>query len=709
MRLTQVTRTSERESDPFFLIDESQVAYRRGNGAFVRDLDGDLEHQPIDVKAEKDPEEKEDDEGYVDEQQERLFEIIRKRGRDEKEGREREESLVEADPSRASRSWFLGDKITIEGMDLSPTGKAMLVRTSPKDHEKGKKDSMPEWVTEGGYVENKEVRELVGTFHSAPHKVILLRTGPREKISIDLSSLPMLDDDPLADLRAAAAERKKARKDEGADDSTPEEESEEKEEKEKGEENEEEHKRTVSTFQVRWSHDGSRVAFFARSTDNKDHWLYVVDAETGDLTVAEHLRDEAWINWRHNDYGWMPDGKRLWLLSERAGWSHLYLASPDGSTPTPLTSGEWEVRDVTPAHDGSAFFVTAGREHPGSDDLYLVRTAGGAMTRLSSSSGRRSFVIDPRERRVAFLHSTPTSPPEIYLQDLKAGRAARRLTETTTEEFRSIEWTMPEIVAIPSTHVERHIHTRVYDPPEGAPGKGPDGRRPAVMFVHGAGYLQNAHLGWSGYFREFMFHSLLTRLGYVVIDMDYRASAGYGRDWRTAIYRRMGTPELEDFQDGVAWLVRNRNVDPDRVGIYGGSYGGFMTFMALFRAPDLFACGAALRPVTDWAHYNHGYTSSILNTPDIDPEAYERSSPIEFAEGLKAPLLICHGMIDDNVFFKDTVRLAQRLIELEKENWEVAIYPIEPHGFREPPSWLDEYRRILKLFRTHLGADGPGS
>jgi dipeptidyl aminopeptidase/acylaminoacyl peptidase len=164
----------------------------------------------------------------------------------------------------------------------------------------------------------------------------------------------------------------------------------------------------------------------------------------------------------------------------------------------------------------------------------------------------------------------------------------------------------------------------------------------------------------------------------------------------------MGTPELEDLEDGVRWLAEHKNVDKDRVGVYGGSYGGFITFMALFKKPDLFACGASLRPVTDWAHYNHSYTSRILNIPSVDPEAYERSSPIEFADGLTKPLLIAHGMLDDNVFFKDSVRLVQRLIELGKDDWEMAIYPIEPHGFREPSSWLDEYRRIFKLFETHL-------
>ena len=127
--------------------------------------------------------------------------------------------------------------------------------------------------------------------------------------------------------------------------------------------------------------------------------------------------------------------------------------------------------------------------------------------------------------------------------------------------------------------------------------------------------------------------------------------------------------------------------------------------MALFREPELFAAGTALRPVTDWAHYNHGYTSNILNTPELDPMAYERSSPIEFAKGLAKPLLICAGMQDDNVFFQDTVLLVQRLLELRKDGFSTAFYPLEPHSFRRPESWLDEYRRIFELFEATLKTD----
>jgi dipeptidyl aminopeptidase/acylaminoacyl peptidase len=164
----------------------------------------------------------------------------------------------------------------------------------------------------------------------------------------------------------------------------------------------------------------------------------------------------------------------------------------------------------------------------------------------------------------------------------------------------------------------------------------------------------------------------------------------------------MGGRDLEDQVDAVRWLGQHAKVTPNHVGIYGGSYGGFITLMALFREPKWFGAGAALRPVTDWAHYNHGYTAEILNEPQEDSVAYRQSSPIYFAEGLAAPLLILHGMVDVNVHFQDVVRLTQRLIELGKTDWQLAVYPVEDHGFIRPDSWTDEYRRILELFEQRL-------
>ncbi|MEO0975228.1 MAG: alpha/beta fold hydrolase [Pseudomonadota bacterium] len=346
-------------------------------------------------------------------------------------------------------------------------------------------------------------------------------------------------------------------------------------------------------------------------------------------------------------------------------------------------------------------------EHPTEHDLYRVDLATGSLERLTTLLGVESFARHPGDAgHVLIRHSGPYLPTQVSLLDGTSGRV-RQLTDTRTPTYREIVWQPPSFVAVPSTHgVEAPIWSKFYR----AQGEvGADGRRPAVIFVHGAGYTQNTHHKFPYYFREQMFHTLLTSLGYHVLDMDFRASRGYGRDWRTAIYRQMGTPELEDLVDGVKWLVSEHQVDPARVGVYGGSYGGFMAFMAMFKAPEVFAAGAALRPVTDWAHYNHPYTSNILNTPMVDPEAYQRSSPIEFAEGLQGHLLISHGMLDDNVFYKDSVRLAQRLIDLEKQNWELASYPLEPHAYVHASSWLDQYRRILKLFESTIGEAAAGS
>jgi dipeptidyl aminopeptidase/acylaminoacyl peptidase len=302
-------------------------------------------------------------------------------------------------------------------------------------------------------------------------------------------------------------------------------------------------------------------------------------------------------------------------------------------------------------------------------------------------------VISPDEKMLAIRFSTSKKPWELYLMPNKPGSKMEQVTSSTTENFQAYAWRKPQIIRF-AARDGAEVPARLYKP-EKSNGAG-------IIFVHGAGYMQNVHEWWSNYYREFMFHNLLADNGYTVLDIDYRASDGYGRDWRTGIYRFMGGKDLDDQLDGAKYLVEKLGCDPERLGIYGGSYGGFMTLMAMFTAPGTFKSGAALRSVTDWAHYNHGYTSNILNTPLEDSIAYAKSSPIYHAAGLEGNLLMLHGMVDTNVQFQDVVRLSQRLIELEKENWELAVFPMEGHGFQESSSWADEYRRIFELFEKTL-------
>jgi len=380
---------------------------------------------------------------------------------------------------------------------------------------------------------------------------------------------------------------------------------------------------------------------------------------------------------------------------------HLYVADVEAAQPAAraLTAGPWEVTAASLSADRQRFYLQTTEAHPGERHLYAVSVDGGERTRLTVTTGAHAGTVSPDGRTIGLVSSRGNQPPEVFVMPNRAGAEATKVTTSPSPEWLATRWLDPTLVHFTARDgVE--VPARLYTPEMVGAKRHP--RRPAVIFVHGAGYLQHAHRYWSSYYREYMFHHLLASRGYVVLDVDYRGSAGYGRDWRTAIYRHMGGKDLDDIVDGAKYLVDEHRVDARRIGVYGGSYGGFITLMAMFTTPDVFAAGAALRPVTDWAHYNHGYTSNILNVPQHDAEAYRRSSPIHFAEGLKGALLICHGLVDVNVHAQDSIRLAQRLIELRKDNWELALYPVEDHAFVEETSWADEYKRILKLFETTL-------
>lgn len=701
----QLTRTRASESSPAFMRNERQVRFWRSGKLLVRDLDSGLEWEPAEVRFAPTPEEaREKRDGkreYLDEQQDRFFDVLREQRASREERDDRRRALREIDRSDVPGPFYLPVGLEERRRHLSPDGRWMIV-VGARPIRGDKRDEMPKYVTETGYVETVNVRPKVGEESRRDDRIFLLDLEKETWVELKRDGLPTIKEDPLAWLRE---------RDEADDTPDPGEEkgatAEEAEEAEVGEDAEDDQAqggggkpRSVSVLNVRWRPDGSMAGVMLRSDDNKDRWIAIVDpdAPTPGLEPVHHLRDEAWIGWRFNEFDWLRDGSTLWYLSEERGHADLFAWDPETREVRVLAAGAWEASDVAESPDGAWLYFRANRERPIEYQVYRVGVDGaGPVERVTDHAGSvSSFHLSPDGERVLYTASSAIHPPEIFVGEVETGDVVA-LTDTVSEAYASIPWVEPALIPIEGAHGEM-IWTKVYQVEGAWEGEG----RPGVVFVHGAGYTQNSDDEWPYYFREQMFHSMLAYLGYVVIDMDYRASAGYGRDWRTAIYRNMGRPELEDFADGIDWMVRTHGVDPERVGIYGGSYGGFMALMALFLEPETYACGAALRPVTDWAHYNHGYTSNILNTPELDPEAFERSSPIEHAEGLADPLLICHGMLDDNVVFQDTVRLAQRLIELGKEDWEVAMYPLEPHSFTEASSWLDEYRRVFRLFERRL-------
>lgn len=461
--------------------------------------------------------------------------------------------------------------------------------------------------------------------------------------------------------------------------------------------------KAVNIFEPLWSPTGHLAVVQVYSFDNKDRWIVLYDADAGIMRTIDHQHDEAWIGGPNIGGNYWPgwcvwlDNKQVAFASEITGYAHLYKYDISSGQTKSLTSGNYEVQQISMAPDKKSLYLVTNQRHPGSKTFVKLELNSLKQTiLLNPDCGLDEVSVSPDGKWIAYLQSTSNRPWELFISENKADGKSTRITDkAASQEFVKYNWRAPEVITIKASD-GKNLYARLYRP------KVENHNKPGVIFVHGAGYLQNAHKWWSIYFREYMFHNLLADLGYTVLDIDYRASSGYGRDWRTAIYRHMGGIDLSDQVDGAKYLVDILGVDPKNIGIYGGSYGGFITLMALFTEPGVFQAGAALRPVTDWMHYNHGYTSNILNVPALDSIAYARSSPINFADGLKDRLLICHGMVDDNVHFQDVVRLQQVLIEKGKDNWELAPYPMESHGFKTPVAWTDEYKRILKLFEETI-------
>jgi dipeptidyl aminopeptidase/acylaminoacyl peptidase len=683
---TQITRDGERHGRLQFSADGHLLSFRGGEDWFVHDVASGTTAPAAILKTEDDPDAAPKNDVLRDEQM-RLFSTLQKMDKDKKESREHAQAMQRADASRAPLPFYLGDKVRLADTVLSPDARWLLAATMPKGYERGEQPRLIRYVTDTGYPEFESLRRNVGHNEPAPQTLWLFDLVKHTQVKIDVGNLPGIHDDPLAAIRAENIKAGLLKADANGD---------------KGGKADKPETRALEIAGIRFSRDGAHAAVQLRAIDNKDRWIVTLDPARPQLALQHRLHDDAWINWDFNEFGWENDSRTLWYVSEESGFAQLYAKPLDGKARA-LTGTGFEVSGPTLSPDGKWFYVRSNRQSPGAYDVWRVPVSGGDMQQVTHYQGlycfecSAPFTLSPDGSKLAVLHSSAYVPPQLAVVNAD-GSDARDLTDTRTPQYKAMHWIEPQFVQVPSTHFKGSIRAKFYAQKDYDKSK----PHPAVIFVHGAGYLQNVTRSWPVYFREQMFNNLLVQHGYVVIDMDYRASEGYGRDWRTAIYRQMGHPELEDLLDGKAWMVKNWNVDPKRVGVYGGSYGGFMTEMALFRAPGEFAAGAALRPVSDWMLYDDGYTSDILNRPQDDPMAYRKSSPIEFAQNLRDPLLICHGVIDNNVLFQDSVRLYQRLIELHKDNFSMSIYPLDRHGFTNADSWLDEYKRIYKLFEANL-------
>jgi dipeptidyl aminopeptidase/acylaminoacyl peptidase len=497
---------------------------------------------------------------------------------------------------------------------------------------------------------------------------------------------------------------------------------------------------------LKWAADDSSLLVDRVDKDMKRRQLFFVHdvgSKAEQIILVTEETDAKWIAPLSRIAEPNPkDDSQILFASEKDGFNHLYLATLERAKPQPNPTGE--IRQENPTDAGFTtnvsikqltkgnFEIDWAKWHSKSQQIIYTSTEKGTATRsfsaITAEGKKVNAFEDTRINEVSGMIESPqiaakstsnlpqllyrfsrwNQPFELVAEQFCLNCSATenayvpiQLTKTTPEKFKQIIWSAPKFVDIP-TRDGKIAKSKIYLPDNFDKKK----KYPMVIFVHGAGYLQNTINGWNNYYREFMFHTILTQKGYVVLDIDYRGSAGYGRDWRTDVYDFLGGKDYEDHLDAIDFAVKNYAVNPQKIGVYGGSYGGFMAEMLVMRAPEKIAAAAALRPVADWKNYfasSPVYTAERLGFPDKNAEAYRRSSPIAYADKLQKPLLILHGLVDDNVHAQDSLQLIEKLIRLEKTSYfEAMIYPSENHGFQRPTSWTDEYERILMFFEKHL-------
>ncbi len=438
---------------------------------------------------------------------------------------------------------------------------------------------------------------------------------------------------------------------------------------------------------VDWMPDGKALIVQRQSRDQKTLDVLRVDAATGAATPLFSEASKTWIN-LHNNLRTLKDGSIIWT-SERDGFSHIWRLK--GKKWTQLTKGLWEVRDIVGLDEGQGvLYFTGNRETALQQHLYTVRVNGGPVTQITPLGWWHNVTMDKAASRAIVARSNANSPPQVYLADA-TGRRIAWIEENKLDAKHPYgpfvaSHVPPKFGTIAATD-GTILHTSLITPPL-VPGQ----RYPVFVQVYGGpGAGRQVTDQWTG-----GLHQYLVDQGWIVFSVDGRGSPDRGKAFEDQIYRAMGSVEVADQLAGVAWLKEQSFVDPAKIAVYGWSYGGYMTLKLLEAAPGTFAAGVSGAPVTKWELYDTHYTERYLGSPVIEPKVYERSNALGNAEKIADPLLLIHGMADDNVVFEHSTALMAKL-QGSARPFETMVYPGQTHRVGGPKVSIHLWQGILNF------------
>jgi dipeptidyl-peptidase-4 len=441
-----------------------------------------------------------------------------------------------------------------------------------------------------------------------------------------------------------------------------------------------------------WLGDGSAVAIVRLNRDQDRLALIFADAGTGRASVVFEEKADTWVNVNSLQHYYEKKRQFIWG-SERSGHQHLYLYDRDGSLKHEITWGDWEVISLDGVDESKGrVYVTANKKTVLEHHLYEVSDKAGEVRQITSGDGTHSVALSPDFRYFIDRFSNERRPTVVTVRDIK-GHELFEIGDQMTPELEKTTRPVPEFLTFKSTS-GRDFYCSITKPTAFNPLE----KYPVLVYVYGGPHDQVVGRRWSS---SSLWHGMMADRGYIVFAMDNRGSSGRGKEWEDTIARKLGQHELEDQIAGVDYLRSLPYVDGERIGIWGWSYGGYMTLMALFKAPDVFKVGAAVAPVTDWRLYDSIYTERYMKLPAENEEGYRDSSPINFVDDFSGRLLLLHGDADDNVHTQNTYQLIQRLIEAGKP-FDFVPFPQKDHGISGPTARVHLFTRMTEFFDEHL-------
>ncbi|MFN0094130.1 MAG: S9 family peptidase [Dehalococcoidia bacterium] len=423
--------------------------------------------------------------------------------------------------------------------------------------------------------------------------------------------------------------------------------------------------------------------------------LYGFAGGERELLIEE--RTAPWLNLSHQER-FLDGGDLLWS-SERTGYRHLYRYrfGASGAEVLPLTAGDWVVTSVVGVDEERRLvYFTATKESPVERHVYRVSLEGGAVERLTSGAGTNDGVLSRDGRKLLLTTTSRDHAPSVALRDLESS-AETTIFANEGASSGELGLTPPDLFTLPAADGRTVLYGALYRPVGMAAGA----KAPLVVSVYGGPHAQRVIDAWG--MTVDMRAQYLARQGCAVLVVDNRGSANRGLAFEGWLHLRMGTVEVDDQTAAVAWAAKTFDfIDPARVGVYGWSYGGYMTLLCLLKQPDVFKVGVAGAPVTHWDGYDTAYTERYMSTPQLNPHGYRDGSPLTHVAALRGQLLVVHGMIDENVHFRHTARLVKRLAD-ESKAYELLIYPEERHMPRDQKGLEDQESKVLGFLLKNLG------